>query len=214
MSLRYYQGIVADNADPDQRGGLMLTIAGITGPDETYPEWIGPRIPGGAGPAACALFWVPPVDAQVIVEADHDGQLRWHGAELGQVNTLPDILATSYGRRAGFTSPEGAQGLVLDEDDGFLFDGSAAVIIGADGGVTLTNDPNAPTQQLLLAETYLTEFNTWLTGLTAFLAACVADAAMSPGVAAGAGSFTPTHSAFAALVGAQTTLLSQVSRTA
>lgn len=121
----YFTATVADNQDPDQLGRLSLIIPGYSGEDEAYPEWISPRVAPGAGAGAedgagAGWFFVPAVNSIVIVEVNAGGELRWTGAEWGAVNALPAFLAGNYPRRAGFTSPEGAHGLALDEDAGLL----------------------------------------------------------------------------------------------
>ena len=103
---------MADNDDPELRGRLKLVIPGITGPDNAHPDWIRARIVG-AGPLALALFWLPPVEAIVFVEADRGGVLRWLGSELSASQVLPDIFRTDYPLRAGMTSPDGTVFLVL-----------------------------------------------------------------------------------------------------
>lgn len=264
----YFTATVVDNADPDELGRLSLVIPGLSGAEDPHPEWIPPRVTPGAGPAS-GWFFVPPVDAVVVVELDSAGALRWTGGTWGAVNTIPELLAANYPRRSGFSSPEGANVLALDEDTGLLvlvpnakdldgpanfmaIDGDAgdakiglasgtlfmlngtqviamtpggaslvldeengimlthqdgaeflslvsgvaqlsgtavqlvggsATIVGQ-GGITLTNDPTGmiPGEPLILGSTFLTD-------LATFLAGCVADAAMSPGVASAAGTF-------------------------
>lgn len=137
MPLRYYTGFVRDNNDPEQRARLKLEIPGFTGVGVTHPSWIAARIPGG--PAGSGLFFLPPVDSVIVVEADEAGNLRWGGGGFGAVNTLPPILAENYPRRSGFTSPEGAHGLVLDEDGGLRIEIAGGHVVrvapAGDGGV-------------------------------------------------------------------------------
>ncbi len=203
--VSYFSATVQDNDDPDQLGRLVLVIPGLTGADNPHPDWIEPRIAGGAGPDAAAVFFLPPVDAIVVVEADAGGRLRWSGGTVGAVNTIPPAFLTNYPRRAGMTSPTGSTVLILDDDDGVTLVGAKISLVASE------DDPREP---LLLSTTFLGELNTWATGMTSFLAACAADAAMSPGVAAGASSFTATHAAFAALVSSATPFQSAVSETA
>lgn len=114
-----YSAVVRDNQDPNQQGRLMLEIPELLDDrDPLWPEWIRPRLPA-AGPGAAALFWVPPVDAIVLVEVDEVTDPRWFGADFGSVNTLPPDLATNYPARFGLTSPSGAQVLVGDDSDGW-----------------------------------------------------------------------------------------------
>lgn len=117
---RYYTAIVTDNADPDELGRLRVICPELYGDGETeLPAWIPPRVGPGAGPAS-GWWWIPPVDAVVYLERTPAGDLRWSGSGWGQVNTVPEFLAGNYPRRAGFTSPEGASSLALDEDVGLL----------------------------------------------------------------------------------------------
>jgi len=139
--LRTYRALVTDNADPEQLGRLMLQIPELIGEEESYPEWVPPRIPTAAGPGA-GWFGVPPIGAPVLVEADSAGLLRWSGAEWGALNTPPPLLVGNYGRRQGFTSPEGLHSFALDEDNGLI------LLVGdpanPDGpAMYLTFDPSA-----------------------------------------------------------------------
>ena len=125
MSSRYYTARVHDNADPEQRGRLMLEIPellDLEDEDAIWPEWVDPRIPGGAGPGAVGLFWIPPVDAIVVVERERGEGLapllRWSGGTLGNKGTLPSFLAGNYPARAGFSSPTGTSLIALDDGSG------------------------------------------------------------------------------------------------
>ncbi len=122
MSIRYYSARVADNDDPQHQGRLRLEVPAYTGPGVVPTRWIAPRLPAGAGPGAVGLWWVPPIDALVVVEVDAGGQgtMRWLGAELGQVNTLPEVFVTNYPLRSGLSSTGGGVALVLDEATGDL----------------------------------------------------------------------------------------------
>lgn len=119
-AVRYYSAVVTDNADPDELGRLRVICPELYGDDVTeFPDWIPPRVGPGAGPAA-GWWFIPPVDAIVFLEESPAGDLRWSGGAWGQVNTPPEFLAANYPRRSGFTSPEGAHSLALDEDTGLL----------------------------------------------------------------------------------------------
>ena len=137
--MRVFTATVVNVDDPDQLGRLRLIIPGLYEAEIEFPEWIQPRFPA-AGPGAVAAWLIPPVDAVVVVEVDEAGELRWHGGEVGGVNTPPPFLVANYPRRAGMTSPGGLHVLALDDDDGLRIlvvnpddpDGVAAYI-GLDG---------------------------------------------------------------------------------
>lgn len=117
--MKVFRATVADNADADELGKLSLVIPELSGEDEPYPRWVPPLVHNGAGPGSG--WWnVPPVGAQVLVQADQAGRLRWTGGEWGDVNTPPELLVGNYPLRAGFTSPQGLHALALDEDHGLI----------------------------------------------------------------------------------------------
>lgn len=120
QGTRYYSAVVTDNADPDELGRLRVICPELYGDAETeLPAWIAPRVGPGTGPGS-GWWWIPPVDAIVLLEASPAGELRWSGSGWGQVNTPPSFLAANYPRRAGWTSPEGGHSVALDEDVGLL----------------------------------------------------------------------------------------------
>lgn len=117
---RYYSAIVTDNADPDELGRIRVICPELYGDGETeLPKWIPPRVSSGTGPAS-GWWFIPPLDAIVVLEASPAGELRWSGGSWGGVNTVPSFLAANYPRRSGFTSPEGGHSVALDEDAGLL----------------------------------------------------------------------------------------------
>lgn len=149
-SPRYYSAVVTDNADPLELGRLRVICAELYGDADTeLPEWIPPRIAAGAGPGA-GWWWIPPVNAVVILEATAAGDLRWTGGGWGEVNAPPEDLIDNYPRRAGFTDPGGAHSLVLDQDTGLVVsvreeaggDPVAVLELGTDGPtLDATGDP-------------------------------------------------------------------------
>lgn len=119
-AVRYYSAVVTDTADPDELGRIRVICPELFGDDATeLPQWIPPRVATGTGPGA-GWWFVPPVDAIVFLEESPAGDLRWSGGAWGDVNAPPEFLAGNYPRRSGFTSPEGAHALALDEDTGLL----------------------------------------------------------------------------------------------
>lgn len=116
---RFYTAIVTDNVDPDELGQLRLIVPELLDAVTELPMWVKPRVAPGAGPSS-GWWFIPPVDAVVVVERDSSGELRWSGAGWGDVNKPPAFLAGNYPRRSGFTSPEGASSMALDEDVGLL----------------------------------------------------------------------------------------------
>jgi hypothetical protein len=157
--VRYYSAIVMDPDDPEQRGRLKLEIPEILGAGRTHPEWIHRRLP--AGPGACGLLFLPPVNSIVSVLEDL-GRLRWEGAELGDVNSLPAALADNYPARSGFSSPNGQQVLALDDSDGAVFDLAGGLLVGAGDvidlrgtGVQLRSSEAATLEALILGDTFL-----------------------------------------------------------
>lgn len=163
---RYFTAVVADNQDPDELGRLSLVIPGISGADQPHPEWIPARVTPGTGPGA-GWWFIPPVDAVVVVEVDAAGALRWTGGTWGAVNTPPDFMVDSYARRSGFTSPEGAQTFALDEDSG------AYVLVSPGARLVITSDPalGATVEPVILGATCLGDLAAGLTEVLAAVAA-------------------------------------------
>ncbi len=120
MAVRYLTGIVSDNDDPDKLGKLRLIIPGLFHATEVYPLWVPYRPAAGSGPGAAGAWFVPPVDAIVVVEVSSANQVHWSGGQVGAVNTPPEFLTANYPRRSGFTSPAGGHSIALDDDVGLL----------------------------------------------------------------------------------------------
>jgi uncharacterized protein involved in type VI secretion and phage assembly len=85
-----YRGTVLNNADPDQRGRLMLTIPDVLG--SIPSSWAEPCVPlaGPTGPAM-GVYLVPPVGAGVWVEFEHGDPDYpvWAGCRWGSQSDLP-----------------------------------------------------------------------------------------------------------------------------
>lgn len=117
-SRRYYQAIVRDNRDPEQRGRLRLEVPELLGPGVVSPDWVAPRI---TAPQAGAVGWlcIPATGATVVLEANGPGHdpaargWRWQGSEALD---LPQALRAGYPARAGATSPDGSAVAVLGPD--------------------------------------------------------------------------------------------------
>lgn len=105
--MTWYTGVVADNADPDQLGRLRLKIGALLPGDTVYPGWLEPALVAPSHDGAVGSWWVPPVDAVVLVERHATGTLRWRGGLTGGAHKLPTELSKDYPERAGFTDPSG-----------------------------------------------------------------------------------------------------------
>lgn len=115
-----YRAIVTDIDDPDQRGRIRARCAEIYGTgDEEIPAWIEAEVQGGAAPGA-GWWFVPPVDAVVVLRRLPSGDLRWRPGPWGSLNAPPSTLAGNYPRRSGWTSPDGVHTLALDDDSGMI----------------------------------------------------------------------------------------------
>lgn len=221
--MRFYSATVQDRQDPEELGRLRLVIPAMLGTEDAHPDWIRPRVPGGVGAGSCGLFFIPPEGALVIVEEDEAGGLRWQGAEVGAVNTLPDILTEHYPARAGFTSPEGEQGLVLDEDDGLVMEGTAArfevsstweaIALSSASitapAITLSSSGGVP-EFLIKGQTWAAARATRDAAWGVFLAALAADAT-NPAIAAAAATMATAHTSWTSATAAMLTTTTKAS---
>lgn len=165
-----YDAIVRDNRDPDELGRLRLEVPGLFGSDRLAPGWVPARI-GPAGGGGVGLWWIPPVNARVVVEIAGAGQqLRWIGTELGRSARAPSWLRAAG--RAGLTSPSGTRGLLLD-----------------DQRVTLTGGAPSSAEALLLGDRTEEDHAAFLGNLQVFVTAL--KASTDPAVAAAAAVFEP-----------------------
>lgn len=85
-----YRATVLNNADPDQRGRLMLSIPDVLG---SFPSsWAEPCVPlaGPTGPAM-GVYLVPPIGAAVWVEFEHGDPDYpiWAGCRWGGQSDVP-----------------------------------------------------------------------------------------------------------------------------
>lgn len=221
--MNVYSATVQDRQDPEELGRLRLVIPGLLGTDDAHPDWIRPRVPGGAGADACALFFIPAEGSLVIVEEDDTGGLRWQGSELGAVNTLPAILSENYPARSGFTSPEGAQGLALDEDEGLVMEGTAARFDVSDTWQAIASSSATITAPAITLSSsggvpeFLIKGQTWASARTArdtawavFLGALAADAT-NPVIAAAATAMLAAHTTWTSATAAMLTTTTKAS---
>src|SRR6201998_1876279 len=93
--LRHYgksRGLVIDNVDPEQIGGVLVQVPDVLG--EIPSSWALPCVPAAGIQAGC--FIVPPIGSQVCIEfeqGDPDYPI-WTGGFWGLVADVP-IFATA-----------------------------------------------------------------------------------------------------------------------
>lgn len=151
-----YQGIVTDNADPEQLGRLLIELPALCGDlDPEWPDWIPPRFAGSA-PGGGFVF-IPPIGAAVLVEYTAGSPIRWVGGEFGGKNTLPAPFSTGYPGVSGITSPTGEEFLALG-------DGRTTV---AGPAIDLGDGTTPPTHPYLLTREFLTDLKAAVTELIA-----------------------------------------------
>lgn len=138
-----YRGFVADNADPERRGRLRLTVPSLLGDQVT--DWALPCLPYG-GLAEQGLFTIPEAEAQVWVEFE-EGELSrpiWTGVFWQQaVGDLAAFAAddkpvawsfkTPFGHTLSFQEGEGQESIRLTHGQG------AGIDIDAGGTITLAS---------------------------------------------------------------------------
>jgi uncharacterized protein involved in type VI secretion and phage assembly len=140
-----YRGFVTDNADPEQRARVKLSVPALLGEAET--GWALPCLPCG-GLSNQGLFWVPGVGAQVWVEFE-GGNLDfpiWTGTFWQQNGDLPSdvqdpdtsrVLRSAKGHVLLFEDKDDAEQLKLLHSAGALLD------MDHDGNVLLTDNNGA-----------------------------------------------------------------------
>lgn len=131
MNTETYPATVSSNQDPEKRGRLLVTCAGLMGDEEAeVPPWVEPVLQWG-------WFIIPDVgelvEIEVVVSSDEDEQpgqasidnpdIKWRGhrhygnEEGPQPTPIPDDFKTNYGKRRGFATP-GGHILMFDDTDG------------------------------------------------------------------------------------------------
>lgn len=155
-----YRGFVSDNADPEQRARVKLTVPALLG--EAVTGWALPCLPCG-GLAQQGLFWVPGVGAQVWVEFE-GGSLDfpiWTGTFWQQNGDLPSevqdpdtsrVLRTAKGHVLLFEDKDDAEQVKLLHSAGAMLDldHDGNVRLADKNGATLSLD--AANQQVVLED--------------------------------------------------------------
>jgi hypothetical protein len=145
-----YRAFVADNADPERRGRLRLTVPSVLGGEQS--DWALPCFPYGGGPDF-GFIAVPPVDSQVVaefIEGDVSSPI-WTGtfwrrsdevpAELdGDAAPTTKLMKTESGHYLSFEDKDGAETITLKSAADAIVemdhDGSIA-LTGSDGGTVV-----------------------------------------------------------------------------
>lgn len=140
-----YRGFVADNADPDKRGRVKLTVPALLG--EAQTDWALPCMPCG-GLANQGFFSVPTVGAQVWVEFE-GGNLDfpiWVGTFWQQPGDAPEEVQDPPTTQV-WRSGKGHVFLLEDKDDGeevkLSHSAGAHLDMDKDGNVLLTDNNGA-----------------------------------------------------------------------
>lgn len=106
----YFQGIVVDNNDPEQKQRIKVEIPNLIEGDPALMPWIGPVIRSKFGMTDKAVtVEVPVLDSIVVVEFQ-DGDPHY-GMTVGSLHTEISadlgVLATNYPNRRGWVDPVG-----------------------------------------------------------------------------------------------------------
>lgn len=194
VGVQIFEAIVTDPApDPDLPGFIKVKIPELFGQDE-LPQLVGPIHPGwtAGGWHSVPNSTLPSsvtdeTDVRVLVIKLAPYVYRYIGTTQGW-----DVIEAAAGTICGVRSPDGKHTILMDADgirlSGFEDESVVNVLTGevriSSPKIRFTTaaDGSATTEPLILGTTFLTDLNTFLQG-------CVADAAMSPGVAAAAGTF-------------------------
>lgn len=131
-----YRGKVEDNWDPERRGRLLVSCAGLLGKERV---WAMPCVPyaGKDADRVVGLFVLPPKGANVWVEWEGggSGRLIWSGCFWGQneapgKNGQPDIkvLQTKVGSITFNDSPSSGAGIIIETTSGAKITLSDSVI--------------------------------------------------------------------------------------
>lgn len=191
VGVQIFEAIVTDVApDPDMPGFIKVKIPELFG-DNELPCLVGPIHPGwtAGGWQSVPSATLPASDTseedvRVVVVKLAPYVYRYMGTTQGW-----STIEGSPGTVCGVRSPDGKHTILMDADgvriSGFEDESIVNLLTGEVRisspkiRLTTTADGSATTEPLILGTTFLTDFAT-------FLQACVADAAMSPGVSIGA----------------------------
>lgn len=147
-----YRGFVVDNADPEKRGRLRLSVPAVLGED-VETSWALPCMPFG-GLADQGLFLVPEVDSQVWVEFE-GGDLShpiWVGTFWQQESDTPTeaakdepttrLIKTPSGHLLQFDDEAGEERFFLSHPAGaqMEIDSNGTIALTDAGGAQLTLD--------------------------------------------------------------------------
>lgn len=140
-----YRGFVSDNADPDKRARIKLTVPALLGDQVT--DWALPCLPCG-GLAKQGFFSVPGVGAQVWVEFE-GGNLDfpiWSGSFWQQASDVPPEVQDQPTSQL-WRSAKGHLLLLEDKDDveevKLLHLSGANLDMDHDGNLALTDQAGA-----------------------------------------------------------------------
>ncbi len=147
-----YRGTVVDNADPDQRGRLTVSVPAVLGQETS--GWAEPVVPlAGPTGAAMGVYLVPPVGAGVWVEFENGDPSYpiWAGCRWGAASDVPS--AATQGNSADpslvFQSQQQNQLVISDtapsQTDGgiVLKSASGVTVVVNDSGIYLDNGKGA-----------------------------------------------------------------------
>ena len=149
-----YRGFVTDNADPEKRARVKLTVPSILGAAET--DWALPCMPFG-GLADQGMFMVPEPGAQVWVEFEQ-GNLSypiWTGTFWQQADDVPTEVSDEGPTARLVKTPGGHRIYLEDKTDEetlavthligseFLIDDKGSLSLTDQNGARLTIDADA-----------------------------------------------------------------------
>ena len=146
-TVEKHDGIVSDNNDPEQKGGLLVKCEALIDPPESYPDWIRPKFAYGGGETALpfGIFFVPEVGAKIEVEIETEGPVQnvyWRAALYDDSHPIPEDLKTNYPNRKGIVTPSGHIFLFDDTKDkelmSYLHPKGSGIIVDPDGSVMIT----------------------------------------------------------------------------
>lgn len=194
VGVQIFEAIVTDVApDSSMPGFIKVKIPELFGSDEV-PYLIGPVYPGwtAGGWHSVPSDTLPSSDTdedvvRVLVVKLAPYTYRYIGTTQGW-STIED----SPGSICGARSPDGKHTILFDADGARIsaFEDASVLNLLSDEArlsgtkirLTSAADGSAPTEPVILGTSFLTDLQTFLQG-------CIADAAMSPGVAASATAF-------------------------